>query len=93
MATTLPIHKAVIRHPHALGGDRELVYLAILIAVAFILVLQNINTTIFGIVLVLFVIPMARRMYKADPLLKNCYIRYLHYQPFYSAHSTPFCRK
>lgn len=88
----LPVHRSVIRIPSVMGGDREIVMLSILIAVALIMILMSVSSIVFGLFLLFFSIPMARRIYIADPLLKDCYIRYLRYAHFYFAKSTPFVK-
>lgn len=39
------------------------------------------------------VVGYLREMAKADPRMRQIYIRHLLYRPYYPARSTPFCRK
>lgn len=89
---TVNIHRSVIRYPSFAGGDREVIIAAVGISVACIFTLVNTASIIMGIVVSLFSFPIARMMYKADPLLKKVYSRYTNYQKFYYAKSTPFTK-
>lgn len=86
------IHRSVIRHPSFAGGDREIIIAAVGISVACIFTLLNTTSIIMGIIVSLCSFPLARMLYKADPLLKKVYQRYTIYRKFYHARSTPFCK-
>ena len=87
------IHKSVIRHPHVMGGDREIILVSILISVASIMILMNVQSIIFGFGLSLFAVPIAQKIYKTDPLLKDLYIRYIKYKSYYPNRATPFIKE
>ena len=81
------IHQSANRPNLLLGGDRELVLVMVMIAggLAFSL------ATLWGIGLavVLWIGSMAalQRMGKADPLLRQVYLRHIRYSAFYPAKS------
>ena len=83
------IHPSVNRPNQILGGDRELVLLTLLISVslAFSLALWGVGLAVgfwIGAVAVL------QRMGKADPMLRQVYLRHIRYRPFYPAKSALF---
>jgi type IV secretory pathway TrbD component len=81
------IHQSANRPNQILGGDRELVLLAILMAVSLAFSLA----TWWGLALSLgfwvVAVGVLQRMGKADPLLRQIYWRHIRYQPFYPAKS------
>jgi type IV secretion system protein VirB3 len=84
---TVAIHPAVNRYNQLLGGDRELVLIAALTAATLGLSLG----TWWGVGLaVLFwtgAVGVLQRMGKADPLLRQVYLRHVRYRQFYAAKS------
>lgn len=81
------IHQSANRPNQLMGGDRELVLLAVLIAVA----LGFSLATWWGLGLAVAwwvgAMGVLKRMGKADPLLRKVYMRHIRYGPFYSAKS------
>ena len=81
------IHQSANRPNQILGGDRELVLLTILISVSLAFSLA----TWWGVGLSIFfwltAIAVLQRMGKADPLLRQVYLRHIRYRPFYPAKS------
>jgi len=73
-----------------MGGDRELVMFAGLVAGALIFSAQEIKATVFGVVLWFGALFALRLMAKADPKLRQVYLRHRRYKAYYPAHSTPF---
>lgn len=90
MARNITIHRSCIRHTTLLGGDRELIMIGGLVAVACIFVLQTTYAIVFGFALWFFVLFASRLMIKADVLMKKIYLKHIKYQKFYSAKPTPF---
>jgi len=84
---TVAIHPAVNRYNQLLGGDRELVLITALTASTLGLSLG----TWWGVGLaVLFwtcAVGVLQRMGKADPLLRQVYLRHVRYRQFYPAKS------
>jgi type IV secretion system protein VirB3 len=81
------LHQSINRPNLLMGGDRELVLFAALIAgvLAFSLM------TWWGILLAVAVWPSAiwalSRMAKADPLMRQIYVRHIRYATYYPAKS------
>lgn len=83
----ITIHQSANRPNQILGGDRELVLVSVLIAVALAFSLA----TWWGIVLSIAYwtgsIALFQRMGKADPMMRCVYMRHIRYRPFYPAKS------
>ncbi len=92
MARNLTIHRSCIRHTTLLGGDRELVMVAGLAAVACIFILQTFYAFCFGIFIWFFVLFVSRLMVKSDVLMKEVYLRHVRYKKHYLAKGTPFIK-
>lgn len=87
---TIPIHRVGIRENLFMGGDRELVMFSGLLAFALIFSAQELRATIFGIFLWFGALFVFRLMAKADPKMRNVYLRQRRYKKYYPARSTPF---
>lgn len=83
----IPIHQSPNRPNTLLGGDRELVLVTIMVAVGMGFSLA----TWWGVVLAAFfwfgAVGVLQRMGKADPLLRQVYLRHIRYGNWYSAKS------
>jgi len=90
---TIPIHRAGNRENLFMGGDREMVMLAGLLAGALVFSAQDTKATVFGIALWVGALFALRLMAKADPKLRHVYLRHRLYKAYYAARSTPFCEK
>lgn len=86
----IPIHSAVNKPNLFLGGDRELVMFTGLCAAALIFTAQEWYAALFGIGLWTGALYALRLMAKADPFLRQVYLRHRRYRAFYPARSTPF---
>ena len=86
------IHQSPNRPNQILGGDRELALLTILISISLAFSLA----TLWGIGLAVSFwigsIAVLQRMGKADPMLRQVYMRHIRYRPFYPARSALFSR-
>ncbi|HWE48324.1 MAG TPA: conjugal transfer protein TrbD [Bryobacteraceae bacterium] len=86
-AREIPIHQSANRPNTLLGADREMVLLVIMIAFGIGLSLA----TWWGVVLAaLFwvgAVGVLQRMGKADPLLRQVYMRHIRYEDWYPAKS------
>lgn len=87
---TIPIRRAGNRHNLFMGGDRELVMFAGLMAAALIFSAQEWRATVVGLVLWFCALFLCRLMAKSDPKLRFVYRRHRIYKPYYPARSTPF---
>lgn len=84
------IHRSTTRNFSLLGGDREIILLTLCVAAACIFVLMSWTAVIYSVILLLFVFPISRTLYKSDPLMKYVYRRYLNYQAYYPARQSAF---
>lgn len=87
---TIPLRRAGNRHNLFMGGDRELVMFAGLLAGALIFSAQDLRATVFGVMLWVTALFVLRLMAKADPKLRHVYLRHRRYRGYYPARSTPF---
>ena len=87
---TIPIRRAGNRHNLFMGGDRELVMFAGLLAFALIFSAQELRATVIGLLLWFGALFACRLMAKSDPMLRFVYLRHRKYKPYYAARSTPF---
>jgi type IV secretion system protein VirB3 len=86
----IPIRRAGNRTNLFMGGDRELVMFAGLLAFALIFSAQELRATFFGLVLWFSTLYACRLMAKHDPKLRQVYLRHRRYKRFYPPRSTPF---
>lgn len=86
------IHQSVNRPNQILGADRELVLGTILVAVSLVFALAT--WWGIGIVVVFWFCAAAilQRMGKADPMLRQVYLRHIRYRTFYPAKSGLYSR-
>ncbi|WP_373991721.1 conjugal transfer protein TrbD [Duganella sp. BuS-21] len=87
---TIPIRRAGNRHNLFMGGDRELVMFAGLLAFALVFSAQELKATLFGLALWFGTLYVCRLMAKHDPKLRQVYLRHRRYARFYPPRSTPF---
>lgn len=87
---TIPLRRSGNRHNLFMGGDRELVMFAGLLAGALIFSAQDLRATVFGVMLWVAALFVLRLMAKADPKLRHVYLRHRRYRSYYPARSTPF---
>lgn len=87
---SIPIRRAGNRNNLFMGGDRELVMFAGLLAFALIFSSQELRATIFGLALWFSALYACRLMAKHDPKLRQVYLRHRRYKRFYPPRSTPF---
>lgn len=86
----IPIHRAGNRPNLFMGGDRELVMFAGLLAFALIFSAQELRATVAGLALWFGTLSGCRLMAKHDPQLRHVYLRHRRYRQYYPARSTPF---
>jgi type IV secretion system protein VirB3 len=87
---TSPIHRSLSRPHLVLGADRELVLVSLLIAAVLIGAALNGWAAVYGAVFWTVTLWLLRKMAKADPLMRQVYLRALGYQAFYRACRTPW---
>jgi type IV secretory pathway TrbD component len=86
------IHQSANRPNQTLGGDRELVLIAILTAVSLAFSLGTWWGLGLSVAFWIGAVAVLQRMGKADPLLRQIYMRHIRYRPFYPAKSGLFSR-
>ncbi len=86
------IHRALSRPSHLMGADRELVLLTGLATVILIFVVLTWFSALFGVAIWIAVIGALRMMAKADPMMRQVYVRHVGYRPSYRPTSTPWRR-
>lgn len=86
------IHPSANRANQILGGDRELVLIAALIAVSLAFSLATWWGIALSIAFWITAIAVLQRMGKADPMLRHIYMRHIRYRAFYPAKSGLFSR-
>jgi type IV secretion system protein VirB3 len=73
-----------------MGADRELVLLAGLASVILIFVVLTLYSALFGMAIWIVVIAALRMMAKADPLMRQVYVRHMRYRAHYLPTSSPW---
>jgi type IV secretion system protein TrbD len=81
------VHQSANRPNLLLGADRELVLLAAMLAASLIFVIASWWGILLGVLLWAVAVAVLKRMGKADPRLRQVYVRHVKYQPFYRAKS------
>jgi type IV secretion system protein VirB3 len=75
-----------------MGADRELVLLTGLATAILIFVVLTWFSALFGIAIWIVVIGALRIMAKADPMMRQVYVRHIGYRPSYRPTSSPWRR-
>jgi len=87
---TVPIRRSGNRSNLFMGGDRELVMFAGVLAFALIFSAQEWRATVVGLALWFATLFACRLMAKHDPRLRHVYLRHRRYKRYYPPRSTPF---
>ena len=83
----ITIHQSANRPNQILGGDRELVLVSILVAVSLAFSLASWWGIALSVAFWVGSIAIFQRMGKADPMMRQVYLRHIRYRPFYPAKS------
>jgi type IV secretion system protein TrbD len=86
------IHRALSRPTHLMGADRELVLLTGLATAILIFVVLTWFSALFGAAIWFGLIGVLRMMAKADPMMRQVYVRHIGYRPSYRPTSSPWRR-
>lgn len=86
------IHRALSRPNHLMGADRELVLLTGLATVILVFVVLTWFSALFGLGIWIVLIGALRMMAKADPMMRQVYLRHVGYRPRYLPTSSPWRR-
>ena len=81
------IHQSANRPNQILGGDRELVLIAMLTAISLAFSLGSWWGIGLSVAFWVGAVAVLQRMGKADPLLRHIYVRHIRYKAFYPAKS------
>jgi type IV secretory pathway TrbD component len=81
------IHPSANRPNQILGGDRELVLIAILVSISLGFSLASWWGIVLSVSFWVGAVALLQRMGKADPLLRHIYLRHIRYRSFYPAKS------
>jgi type IV secretion system protein VirB3 len=86
----VPFYRVLWRSHLLFGGERELVLMTTVIAIALPLNGMNIHSAIIGALMWVLAMPALRWAGKIDPQLSKVYVRQLQYRRFYAARSRPY---
>ena len=86
------IHRALSRPNLLMGADRELVLLTGLASASSAFVVLTWFSVPFGIAIWIGVVAALRMMAKADPMMRQVYVRHIGYRPNYRPTSSPWRR-
>jgi type IV secretory pathway TrbD component len=86
------IHQSANRPNQLMGGDRELVLVSLLTSVALAFSLASWWGLCVSVAWYVGAMAVLKRMGKADPLLRQVYMRHIRYRPFYPAKSGLYSR-
>lgn len=86
------IHQSANRPNQILGADRELVLITVLTTVSLAFSLGTWWGLALAVCFWIASVAVLQRMGKADPLLRQIYIRHIRYQTFYPAKSGLYAR-
>ncbi|MCW8060146.1 conjugal transfer protein TrbD [Agrobacterium tumefaciens] len=84
------IHRALSRPTLLFGADRELVLITGLTAVILIFVVLTLVSAAVGFTIWVVVVGLLRMMAKADPLMRQVYLRHMKYRSHYRPTSSPW---
>ena len=84
------IHRALYRPNLLMGADRELVLITGLAAVILIFVVLTVYSALFGVAVWIVIVGVLRMMAKADPLMRQAYVRHISYKPYYKPTASPW---
>lgn len=83
MLRTVPIHRSLHRVNTFLGGDREMIMMAALVAITSIAIGQNLVSLIGGIFFWFVVLIPARKIAKKDPKMRDVFLASLAFKQRY----------
>lgn len=86
----VPIHKVLNKPNSLMGGERELMMMAILASSVLVFLGQTWITFFLGITIWFGLSFSIRLMFKTDPKMSKVFLKQLHHQKIYEAKSTPF---
>jgi type IV secretion system protein VirB3 len=88
----IAIHQSANRPNQILGGDRELVLVSILVSASLAFSLATLWGILIAVIFWIAAVAILQRMGKADPMLRQVYMRHIEYRSFYPAKGGLFSR-
>lgn len=89
---SVPIHQSLHRHDLVLGGERDPVLYAALLAVIIFVSGMSLFAAVLALTLWIASLAALRRMAKEDPMMSRIWMRHVRQQDYYPAHSSPWVR-
>ncbi len=86
------IHQSLLRDDLVLGGERDPVLYAGVLAVIIFVNGMSLSGTGLALAVWLASLTALRRMAKADPMMSRVWLRHIRQQRYYPAHSSPWVR-
>lgn len=86
----IPIYRALFRDQLLLGCDRELLLLVCLLSLGMGVMVMRLIGIIAAVIFFSVSVYLLRRMGKADPMMRQVYLRHITYQEYYPAASRPY---
>lgn len=87
---TIPVYTALNKPILFLGCDRKVILFIGLVCAAMVFQMFQWTAFFFGVGLWVFSLFILQRVAKADPLMRQVYLRHIKYQKYYAPTSTPF---
>lgn len=89
---SVPIHQSLLRDDLVLGGERDPVLYAAVLAVIIFVNGMSLPGTLLALAVWMACLTTLRRMAKADPMMSKVWMRHIRQQDYYPAHSSPWVR-
>lgn len=87
-----PIHQSLLRDDLVLGGERDPVLYAGVLAVIIFVNGMSLSGTVLALIVWFASLTALRRMARADPMMSKVWMRHIRQQAYYPAHSSPWIR-
>lgn len=85
-----PLYRALHRPQLLLGGDRKIMVITLAASALLILVSRNTVSIVFGLIILAIGVYGLRRAAKADPMMREVYLRHIQYKGYYAPFSRPW---
>lgn len=92
MMRSVPIRQSLLRDDLVLGGERDPVLYAGVLAVIIFVNGMSLSGTGLALALWFASLTALRRMARADPMMSKVWMRHIRQQHYYPAHSSPWVR-
>jgi type IV secretory pathway TrbD component len=85
-----PLYRALYRPQLLLGGDRNLMIVVLFSAALLTVVSMNTVSIVLGLFILVVGVYSLRKAAKADPLMRQVYLRHIKYSGYYAPFSRPW---